>query len=161
MADRKTAGTPIAAIGVKFGYKIATKANKPASVAWDDDTTPGDFVHLTDIKSTPDFNSQPNTADATTFDNLTYTTSVELLKDIGGALEFSANLTDEFKTAWETLMTASATNGGAWFAIDIPGIDDCVMFFGKPSALGLPALSANTLAETSVYITPITEPEWV
>lgn len=156
-------GTPIASIGVKIGYKAVSKSNKPSAVDWTTGTTA--FTRIYDIKSTPDFNTQPNTADATTFDNLTYTTSVELLKDIGGALEFSANLTSDFKTAWASVCTDAADttkgNGGVWFGITIPGIAQSIMFYGKPSALGLPSLSANTLAETSVYVTPITEPEWV
>lgn len=155
------AGTPIAAIGVKVGYKAVAQTSKPTSISWGS----GGFTQINDIKSTPDFNPQPNTADATTFDNLQYTTAIELLKDIGGALEFNANLTASFKTAWAALcadaVDTTKGNGGAWFAITIPGISDSIMFFGKPSALGLPALSANTLAETSVYVTPITEPEWV
>lgn len=158
-------GVPIASIGIKVGYKAGTSTDTIQSVTWGSTG----FTAIPDIKSTPDFNPQPNTADATTFDNLEYTTAIELLKDIGGALTFNANLTDALMTAWEAAIAACGNNGGVWWAIDIPvdnehgraGLSKSVVFFGKPSDLGLPALTANTLAETSVYVTPITEPHWV
>lgn len=158
-------GVAIAAIGVKVGYKSGTSADTISTVSWGT----GGFTAIPDIKSTPDFNPQPNTADATTFDNKEFTTAVELLKDIGGSLSFSANLTSALETAWNNAIDACTTgsgqsavdNGGVWWAIDIPGIDKSIVFFGKPSSLGLPSLTANSLAETTVYITPITEPKWV
>ena len=144
-------GTPLASIGVKIGYL--------AGEGSDNYPTTG-YTHIPDMKSTADFNPSPNTADATTFDNLEYTTYVDLLKDLGGALEFSANLTDEFKTKWAAVVSAAAGKG-CWFCIDIPGITESVVFYGMPSAMGLPALTANSLMETTVYITPYKEPKWV
>lgn len=143
-------GTPLSSIGVKIGYAAGAASATVTS-----------FTHIPDMKSTPDLSPTPNTADATTFDNEEYTTYVELLKDLGGALQFNANLTDEFKDAWGDVCTAAATNNGCWFAIDIPGITESIRFFGMPSALGLPALTANSLMEVTVSITPYSEPEWV
>lgn len=145
---------PLAAIGVKIGYAVETTAGtKP---------TEG-YTHIPDIKSTPSLNTTPNTADATTFDNKEFTTYVELLKDLGGALEFNANFTEELKTAWETMMTAygNLSDGKRmWFVIRIPGVLENVFFAGQPSKMGLPEMSANSLIETTVYITPIGEPDW-
>ena len=91
------ASIPLAAIGVKIGYAVEeTAGTKPTT----------GYTHIPDIKSTPSLNTTPNTADATTFDNKEFTTYVELLKDLGGALEFNANFTEELKTTWETMMTA-------------------------------------------------------
>ncbi len=153
-------GTPLAAIGVKIGYMVEVPT-------WFDSTptysASKHFIHLPDLKTTADFNPAPNTADASTFDNLEYTTYVDLLKDLGGALEFNANLTAEFKTAWEACVTAytgRASNKVMWFVVDIPGVTDSVYFYGKPSSMGLPQLTANTLMETTVYITPNGEPTW-
>ena len=149
-------GVPIAAIGVKIGYKAGASSSAPTSVGWGENK----FIAVPDIKSTPDFNPQPNTADATTFDNTEFTTAIELLKDIGGSISFNANLTEALKTAWAAAITACSTNGGVWWAISVPGMTKSITFFGKPSNMGLPALTANALAETAVYITPITEPTW-
>lgn len=144
-------GTPLSTIGVKIGYATGTAS----------DTYPSSgFTHIPDMKSTPDFSTSPNTADASTFDNEEYTTYVELLKDLGGAIQFTANLTSEFKTAWAAAVTAAGTTG-CWFGIDIPGIDESVVFFGMPSKLGMPALTANSLMEATVSVTPYKEPKWV
>ena len=147
-------GTPLAAIGVKVGYAVETTAGtRPVT----------GYTHIPDLKSTGDFNPAPNTADATTFDNLEYTTYVDLLKDLGGAIEFGCNLTDAFKTAWDDCVTAYdglTSSKAMWFVIDIEGISKSVYFKGKPSGLGMPSLSANSLIETSVYVTPMGEPTW-
>ena len=150
-------GIPLSSIGTKIGYKaVAVGSTAPKQ----GDTYPiSGFTRLYDIKSTPDLNTTPNTADATTFDNQEFTTYVNLLKDLGGALEFTANLTDDFITTWQTLSN-SATNQGAWFCIDIPGVTNSVVFYGKPTPLGMPALTANSLMEVTVSVVPILEPVW-
>lgn len=137
-------GTPLAAIDVKIGYSL---------------TKTGTYKRIPDLKTSGDFNPAPNTADATTFDNVEYTTYVDLLKDLGGAIEFGANLTSGFISAWEDCVTAAGATG-CYFAISVDGVSKSVFFKGKPSALGMPSLTANALIETSVYITPIGEPEW-
>ncbi len=147
-------GTPLAAIGVRIGYAAGTISDSKSTVE------AKTFTHIEDMKTTADFNPSPNTADASTFDNLEYTTYVDLLKDLGGALEFTANFTQEFKTAWDTITSSQTYKNGCWWCIDIPGISTSVCFFGKPSAMGLPQLTANTLMETTVYITPMGEPMW-
>lgn len=151
---------PLAAIGVKVGYAVET-----SSAAGTRPTT--GYIHIPDIKSTPSLNTTPNTADASTFDNKEFTTYVELLKDLGGALEFNANFTAALQTAWTTMMTAYQNGlknqSGAlrtWFVIDVPDVNSAVFFAGQPSKMGLPEMSANSLIETSVYITPISEPAW-
>ena len=148
-------GTPLSSIGVRIGYLKETVAPTP-----DTEYPDTGFTHIPDLKSTPDFSSAPNTADASTFDNLEYTTYVELLKDLGGALQFTANLTDAFKSMWEDCVDDASTIG-CWFCIDIPGIDDSVVFFGMPSPIGMPALTANSLMEATVSVTPYLEPKWI
>lgn len=148
------AGTPLAAIGVKIGYLAGAIT----------DTTPTTgFTHIRDLKSTGELNPAPNTADATTFDNKEYTTFVELLKDLGGAIDFGANLTDVFLSDWDACCTAVSTNGGCWFIIAVEGLStskNAVVFYGKPSKVGMPGMTANSLIETTVRIVPMKEPEW-
>lgn len=147
-------GIAISSIGTKISYCVeATAGTMPTT----------GYTKLPDIKSIPDFNPQPNTADATTFDNLEYTTYVKLLKDIGGAIEFNANFTQELYDAWDTMMTAyKSLDGGKrmWFCVDIEGFDKSIYFAGEPSNMGLSAADANALMETSLYIVPISEPKF-
>lgn len=144
-------GTPLSSIGVKVCYKSGSYSSTYPSSG---------FTAIPDMKSTPDFSSAPNTADASTFDNEEYTTYVELLKDLGGAVQFTANLTSDFITAWGNVVTAASTTG-CWIGIDIPGVSNSVVFYGMPSPIGMPALTANSLMEATVSVTPYYEPKWV
>lgn len=123
-----------------------------------------DFTRIHGMKSTPNLNPAPETIEATTLDETEYKTYVEGLKDLGGALEFTANLTQNLITEWDALMTAYetavASNKNVWFAIVIPGLEEAVYFTGKPSNLGAPETSVNAILETTVYITATNEPTW-
>lgn len=145
-------GIALTSIGIKISYAMeATKGTRPTT----------GYKVLPDLKSIPDFNPQPNTADATTFDNLEYTSYVKLLKDIGGALEFNANLTQDLYDAWSVMITANnnLTDGKQmWYCVDIPNFDKSIFFTGDPSEMGIPSAEANSLLETSVYIVPTSEP---
>ena len=57
--------------------------------------------------------------------------------------------------------TAQAGGLGLWFRVDIPGFDHSAYIPVEPSRLGMPEMGANSLLETSVYVTPIGEPIWV
>lgn len=145
-------GIALTSIGIKISYATeTTKGTRPTA----------GYKVLPDLKSIPDFNPQPNTADATTFDNLEYTSYVKLLKDIGGALEFNANLTQDLYDAWSVMITANnnLTDGKQmWYCVDIPNFDKSIFFTGDPSEMGIPSAEANSLLETSVYIVPTSEP---
>lgn len=148
-------GVALSSIGVIVSYAVeATKGTKPSE----------GFKKLPDLKSIPSINPSPNTADATTFDNLEYTSYVTLLKDLGGALEITANFTKELFTAWEEML--GAYNAAAmdakktWFCFDIPSFEKAIYIPVQPSPMGVPEISANALIETTLYITPIGEPEF-
>jgi hypothetical protein len=79
------------------------------------------------------------------------------LKDPGGALAFTANLTTGFKTAWETLVSAAETAASAgkatWFEIMVPNFGS-FYFAGIPSSLGMTAMDVNSVLEIEAYVTP-------
>lgn len=115
-------------------------------------------------KSTPSLNPSPETLETTTLDETEYKTYIDGLKDLGGALEFTFNLTEELYTNWETLMTAyeeaKTTGKATWFTIVIPGLTNAVYFTGNPSAMGLPETAVSSVLEITNYITPTNAPEW-
>lgn len=121
------------------------------------------YKKIPEIKSIPSFNPTPNTIDSTTLEETEYMTYVAGLKDLGGALEFGANLTEGLITAWETLMTAyeDAVEAGnaVWFAIVHPKLAKATYFVGTPSPLGINEASVNAMLETTLYITPNSAPE--
>lgn len=123
------------------------------------------YTRIKGIKSTPSLNPSPDTLETTTLDELEYKTYIDGLKDIGGALEFTFNLTEELYDAWDDLMTAyetaKTTNLAMWFEILIPGLTNAVFFTGNPSAMGLPETEVSSVLETTNYITPTNAPEWL
>lgn len=148
-------GIALSSIGVIVSYAVeTTEGTRPTT----------GYTKLPDIKSIPSINPSPNTTDATTFDNLEYTSYISTLKDLGGALELSANLTEELYTAWETLMSKYGAGINSdlrtWFCFDIPGFSKSAFVPIMPSPMGIPEVSANALIETTLYITPVGEPEF-
>lgn len=140
--------------GVQLQYAVeATAGTRPTT----------GYTRIKGIKSTPSLNPSPDALETTTLDELEYKTYIDGLKDVGGAIEFTFNLTEELMTAWDTLMTAYETAKAAgkatWFTIVVPGLTDSFYFTGNPSAMGLPETSVNSVLEITNYITPTNAPE--
>lgn len=120
------------------------------------------YIKIPEIKSIPSFNPSPETIESTTLEETEYKTYVKGLKDIGGALEFGANMTDDLDTAWSALLTAfeTAVTAGkkVWFVIAHPYLAKATFFTGDPSGIGLNEASVGGMAETTLYITPTGSP---
>ena len=134
-----------------------------------DETTAGTrpttgLTQIPEVKSVPSFNPSPETIQSTTLEETEYHTYVKGLKDLGGALEFGANITADLISVWETLCSAhAALTGGkvVWFYVVHPQLEKCVCFEGDPSPLGLNESSVGSMLETTLYITPSSAPTWV
>ena len=89
-------------------------------------------------------------------------TYVEGLKDLGGALSFNANLTDDLVDYWGDLLdaydTAAAAGKAVWFAVVHPKLANAVFFQGDPATIGLNEAEVGGMAETTLYITPLSAP---
>ena len=120
------------------------------------------YKDLPGVKSTPSLNPSPEALETTSLNETEYKTYIDGLKDLGGALEFTWNLTQELVTIWEELMTAyeeaKAAGKGTWFLIDIPGLTEGLYFKGNPSDMGIPETSVNSVLEITNYITPTSAP---
>ena len=148
-------GIAINTAGVTFGYCVEeTAKTRPVS----------GYTIIPDIKEIPEMNPEPETLESTVLSETEYKTYIEGLKDLGGALSFLANYTTELETVWGTLVeayeTASAAGKAVWFEVKHPKLDKSVFFTGQPSAMGLPAMSVNSILETNLYITPTNAPAW-
>lgn len=121
------------------------------------------FKDLEGVKSIPSMNPAPETLETTTLNETEYKTYVDGLKDLGGALEFTFNLTQALVEMWEELMesyeAAKEANKATWFFIDIPGLTEGLYFTGNPSAMGIPEASVSSVLEITNYITPTGAPE--
>ena len=122
------------------------------------------LTKIPEIKSVPSFNPAPETIDSTTLEETEYRTYVEGLKDMGGALEFGANITADLITAWEACVAAYDaldTTKAMWFYIIHDKLEKAIAFQGDPAPLGLNESSVGSMLETTLYITPNSAPEWV
>lgn len=148
-------GIALSTAGVTIGYAVeATAGTKPTT----------GYINIPDIKEVPEMNPEPETLETTTLAETEFKTYIEGLKDLGGALSFLANYTTELEEVWEELVaeykTAKAGGKSIWFQVKHPGLTKAVFFTGQPSAMGLPAMSVNSVLETNLYITPTNAPTW-
>lgn len=139
--------------GMWLGYAAeATAGTRPTS----------GYTKIPEVKSMPSFNPAPETIESTTLEETEYKTYVKGLKDLSGALEYNANMTDDLVTAWETLLSAAETAWAAgkkvWFVVVHPHLAKAVYFTGDPSSIGLNEASVGGMAETTLYITPTGAP---
>jgi len=115
------------------------------------------YTTVPNIKSIPDFNPEPESLEVTDLSDTVWRRYIPGLKDPGGALAFTANLTTSFKTAWGNLVTATNTATAAgksmWFEIYVPNFGS-FFFAGIPSELGMTAMDVNSVLEIEAYITP-------
>lgn len=140
--------------GIYLAYCVETTAGtRPTS----------GYTKITGAKSTPSLNPTPETLETTTLEDEEYKTYIDGLKDLGGALEFTFNLTKNLITEWDSLCnqykTAKASGKATWFAIVIPKLEEAFFFTGNPSKMGLPETSVNSVLEITNYITPTNAPE--
>ena len=139
--------------GMWLGYAAeATAGTRPTS----------GYTKIPEVKSMPSFNPAPETIESTTLEETEYKTYVKGLKDLSGALEYNANMTDDLVTAWETLLSAAETAWAAgkkvWFVVVHPHLAKAVYFTGDPSSIGLNEAAVGGMAETTLYITPTGAP---
>lgn len=148
-------GIALSTAGVTFGYAVEeTKGTRPTT----------GYTIIPDIKEIPEMNPEPSTLETTVLSETGYKTYIEGLKDLGGALSFTANYTTELETVWGELVAEykTAQEGGKsiWFEVKHPKLEKSVFFTGQPSAMGLPAMSVDSVLETNLFITPTNAPIW-
>lgn len=139
--------------GMSLMYAVeTTKGTRPTS----------GYKAIPEIKTMPSFNPAPNTIDSTTLAETEYMTYVKGLKDLGGALEYGANLTEDLIDFWETLLeeydTASASGLSMWFAVVHPKLTKATFYVGEPAPIGFNEAAVGAMAETTLHITPNSAP---
>lgn len=143
----------VSTAGMYLAYATGPEASHPTT----------GYTIVPEIKTMPSFNPTPNTIQSTTLLETEYHTYVEGLKDLGGALEYSANLTDDLIDFVEDMVSAhkSLASGQAmWYAVVHPKLRRALFFQGTPSPISFNEADVDAMAETTVYITPNSAPEW-
>lgn len=141
--------------GIHLYYAVETTAGTRP-------TSKSNYTDLVGVKSIPSMNPAPETLETTDLNQTEYKTYIDGLKDLGGALEFTFNLTQDLVTMWGELMeafeAAKATNKATWFLIDIPGLEEGLYFPGNPTSMGIPEAAVSSVLEITNYITPTGAP---
>lgn len=141
--------------GVKLGYAVETTAGTKPTTG---------YTYIPELKEIPENNPEPSLLETTTLDETETKTYIPGLKDLGSTLTYLANFTEDFKEAWETLVskyeTAKAGGKATWFVVRYPGITESCYFTGEPSTLGQPGAAVDSVQEVNVYITPTSAPQY-
>ena len=149
------AGIQLSTAGVKLYYAAETVAGTRPVDGW---------TQISEIKSIPELNPEPDSLETTTLEETEWRTYIPGLKDIGGSLPFTANLTETSMNEWESVVdaydTAASTGLAIWYVIVIPGLTKSLYFTGQPSPMGMPAMEVSSVLEVTFYITPTGAPVW-
>lgn len=114
------------------------------------------YVEIENVVSIGEDNGTPEQIEVTNLKDTRHRMIAGLLGDTDLA-SLTVNFTDAFKTAWETLITASATAHAAgkqiWFEYRLPGHTDSWYFAGTPQPLGFGGANVAEAQQLDVYIT--------
>ena len=134
--------------GILFGYAAESTAG----------TMPSAFTKIAGAKSLPDLSGEPSALETTPLDATEWKTYIAGLKDAGGTLSITFNMTEAFSTAWSTLCTAydtaAAADKAVWFEFYIPGLTNAFYFTGVPVPLGFGGAEVDSVLEITAYVAP-------
>lgn len=140
--------------GILLGYAAETVAG----------TKPTAFTKVPGAKSLPDFNPEPSTLETTTLEATEWKTYIDGLKDPGGALGITFNMTDAFHKVWDDIMdaytAAKASGKSIWWVFYVPGLEKSFFFTGNPSPLGFAGAEVDSVLENTAYVTPTGNIGW-
>lgn len=138
----------IASAGAYICYGVETTAG----------TKPAAFTKIPNIKTIGALDAEPATYDVTDLSDMEFKRYIPGLKDVGGDVPLTANLTAAFMTAWEGVVSAAAagaeTGMSTWFEVVIPKLTKGYFFKGVPVSLGLSEVATDAALETTAHITP-------
>lgn len=139
----------IASAGAKIQYAVETTAGTRPTTG---------YTALSNVKTIGALDAEPATYDVTDLSDTEFKRYIPGLKDIGGDVPLTMNLTQAVITAWAALVTAAntaaETQKSTWFEVVIPKLNESFFFRGVPSPLGLSEVATDTALEITAHITP-------
>lgn len=120
------------------------------------------YTIIPEVKSTPDFDTEPETIDSTTLFEDEYRTSEPGLRDLGGAAAFEANFTDLLKETVDDIIneyeTATAAGKAMWFCVIHPKSKYAMYLKGRVVKVNFGAASVAEMLGTTIRIYPTQAP---
>lgn len=134
-------------IGVKLKYAVeATAGTRPTS----------SYTQIPDLKEIPEIGRTPSQLRVTNLEDTDHR-YIPGVRDSGGDIQFTGNLTTALKEAWASLVSAADaawnSNKATWFEVAIPNFDS-FYFAGRPTELFLGSMGVDAVAETQLHIIP-------
>lgn len=139
----------IASAGAKIQWAVeATAGTRPTT----------GYTNIQNVKTIGALDSEPASYDVTDLSDMEFKRYIPGLKDIGGDVPLTFNLTQALITAWAALVTAADTAAEAgkstWFEVVIPKLNESFYFKGVPSPLGLSEIATDSAIEITAHVTP-------
>lgn len=120
------------------------------------------YTIIPEVKSTPDFDTEPETIDSTTLFEDEYRTSEPGLRDLGGAAAFEANFTDVLKDSVDEIIndydTATAAGKAVWFCVGHPKSKYAMYLKGRIVKVQFGAAAVADMLNTTIRIYPTQSP---
>ena len=134
-------------IGVQLKYCVESSAGTRPTTG---------YTQIPDIKSTPAIDINPNKLEVTNLED-EYRRYIDSVKDVGDSFDFTANLTANLKSKWESLVSAAqsawASQLATWFEIKVPNFGS-FYFAGIPSPLGVNEMGVDAVIESTLHVVP-------
>ena len=134
-------------IGVKLKYAVESSAGTRPTTG---------YTQIPDIKSTPAIDINPNRLEVTNLED-EYRRYIDSVKDVGDSFDFTANLTANLKSKWESLVSSAksawASQLATWFEIMVPNFGS-FYFAGIPTELGVNEMGVDAVIESTLHVVP-------
>lgn len=140
----------VSTAGMLVKYCVeATKGTRPTA----------SYTTIPGCKAIPAIFNDPNMLQSTPLSATKNHTYIEGLNDSGGSIAITVNDYDEFRTAWESCVTAyEGLTGGKqmWFEIAYQDGSNLDSFYfpGQPLALGFGGAEVDSVLENNANIAP-------
>lgn len=129
----------ISSVGASVKYAVESTAGTRPTTG---------YTVIPDITTAPEIGMSVETLDASNLTD-TYKRYIPGQQDPGGDKTFTANHTEAFITAWETMKTAAetayASGKQCWFEYTFPTATKSFFWSGVPLALGTDAVDMNAI----------------
>lgn len=127
--------------------------------------TSATWKEIADLTATPEMQESPEMLDYTPLSEEVQHVAVPGLRPLPSAADYTANLTDQFITAWNDDIckeydTKIKTGLGLWFCTVFKGLTHCMYQKVVPAQLGGPGLEVDSIVSINGSITPASSVEW-
>ena len=144
----------VSSIGCKVLYCVeASAGTRPTS----------GYTFIPCITTAPAFDMVPEQIDCSDLGD-DVTQYLPGRRDPGGDAAFTANITTDFLTAWENLLstfaTAKAQGKRVWFEYQTPNFAKSYFWSGEPVALGHGGLEQNAVQTVQAHVIPNGDYVW-